>query len=167
MVGHFITKMLNFMRFHVNLFIGIAFLLLGVIIYLLSYIEASGIQDWSLSPGFFPRLAATFIVGLSLLLILITVVFEGKAKAPISGQIRWRVFWYVIGTIAIMILYVCLIEWLGFIIATVMSMAGMMVLYGFRRWIVIGLMSVGLPLFIYFFALKVMYVLFPTGKIFQ
>jgi hypothetical protein len=155
------------MRFHVNLLVGIAFFLLGVTIYLLSYIEAAGIQDWSLSPGFFPRLAATFIGGLSLLLILITVVSEGKAKAPISGQIRWRVFWYVIGTIAIMILYVSLIEWLGFIIATVVSMAGMMVLYGFRRWIVIALMSVGLPLLIYFFALKVMYVLFPTGKIFQ
>lgn len=167
MVGHFITKTLHFIRLHVNLFVGIAFLLLGVIIYLLSYIEASGIQDWSLSPGFFPRLAATFIVGLSLLLILITVVFEGETKAPVSGQIRWRVFWYVIGTIAIMILYVSLIEWLGFIIATVISMTGMMVLYGFRRWIVIALMSVGLPLLIYFFALKVMYVLFPTGKIFQ
>ena len=166
-MGAIITKTLNFLRLHVNVCVGIAFLILGVTIYLLSYIEASGIQDWSLSPGFFPRLAATFIVGLSLLLILITVVFEGKTKAPISGQIRWRVFWYVIGTIAIMILYVCLIEWLGFIIATVMSMAGMMVLYGFRRWIVIGVMSVGLPLFIYFFALKVMYVLFPTGKIFQ
>lgn len=166
-MGAIITRTLNFLRLHVNICVGIAFLILGVTIYLLSYIEASGIQDWSLSPGFFPRLAATFIVGLSLLFILITVVFEGETKAPISGQIRWRVFWYVIGTIAIMILYVSLIEWLGFIIATVISMAGMMVLYGFRRWIVIALMSVGLPLFIYFFALKVMYVLFPAGKIFQ
>lgn len=161
------TKTLNFMRFHLNLFVGIAFLLLGVAIYLLSYIEASGIQDWSLSPGFFPRLAAGFIVGLSILLILVTTFFGDKRDVSISAQIRWRVFWYVIGTIAIMILYVYLIEWLGFIIATIMSMAGMMVLYGFRRWIVIGLMSIGLPVLIYFFALKVMYVLFPTGKIFQ
>jgi len=166
-VNTLMTKTLNFMRFHVNLLVGIAFLILGVIIYLLSYIEALGMQDWSLSPGFFPRLAAGFIVGLSLLLILITTFFGGKRDVSISVQIRWRVFLYVIGTIAIMIFYVSLIEWLGFILSTIITMVGMMVLYGFRRWILIAIISISLPLLIYFFSLKVMYVLFPTGNVFQ
>ncbi len=161
------TKTLNFMRFHVNVLVGIAFLILGVIIYLLSYIEALGMQDWSLSPGFFPRLAAGCIVGLSILLILVTTFSGDKRDVSISAQIRWRVFLYVIGTIAIMIFYVSLIEWLGFILSTIITMVGMMVLYGFRRWILIAIISFSLPLLIYFFSLKVMYVLFPTGKLFQ
>jgi len=165
-VGCFITKILNSLRLHLNIFIGTAFLILGVIIYLLSYTEATGIRDWSLSPGFFPRLAAFFICGLSLLLIALAIFFGDKNRAPVSGQIRWRVFFYVIGSIAIMILYVYLIEWLGFILSTIIIMAGMMVLYGSRRWILIAVMSVCLPLLVYFLALKVMYVLFPTGKIF-
>jgi len=166
-VNKLMTKTLNFMRFHVNLLVGIAFLILGVMIYLLSYIEASGMQDWSLSPGFFPRLAAGFIVGLSLLLIFMTTFFGDKRDVSILAQIRWRVFLYVIGTIAIMIFYVSLIEWLGFIIATIITMAGMMVLYGSRRWILIAVISVCLPLGVYFLALKVMFVLFPTGRVFQ
>ena len=162
-----ITKTLNFLRFHVNLIVGIAFIILGIVIYLLSFTQAPGISDWSLSPAFFPRLAATLIAGLGLLLIVVTAVFGGKRRASNSGQIRWRVFLYVMGTIAIMILYVSLIEWVGFILATVVTMAGMMVLYGSRRWILIALTSIFLPLLIYFLALKVMFVLFPTGKLFQ
>jgi hypothetical protein len=46
-------------------------------------------------------------------------------------------------------------------------MAAMMVLYGLRRWILIALISVCVPVVIYFFGLKVMFVLFPVGEIFQ
>jgi putative tricarboxylic transport membrane protein len=166
-VKQLIPKTLNLMRLRRNLLVGIAFIILGITIYLLSYTEARGIHDWSLSPAFFPRLAATFIVGLSLLLVVVDAVMRKRNSVPASERIQWRVFSYVIATIGIMILYVYLIEWLGFIPATTITMAGMMVLYGSRRWVLIALTSVCLPLLIYFFALKVMYVLFPAGKVFQ
>ncbi len=167
MVGEIITRTLNFLRVHMNLFIGIVFIILGIAIYVLSYTEAPGTSDWSLSPAFFPRLAATFISGLGLLLIVIEMVFTERNYVSVLGVIQWKVFFFVIGTIAIITFYISLIKWLGFIISTIFTMAAMMVLYGLRRWVLIVLISVCVPLFIYFFGLKVMYVLFPVGEVFQ
>jgi len=83
-----IAKTLNFMRPRVNLFVGIAFIILGIIIYLLSYSEAPGVSDWSLTLAFFPRLAATFVVGLSLLLIFMDVVFASRKYVSIVRKGR-------------------------------------------------------------------------------
>lgn len=150
-----------------NLFIGIVFIGIGIAIYILSYTQAPGISDWSLSPAFFPRLAATLMCGLGLLLIVVEMVFmKGDHDSGLVG-VQWRVFFYVIGTIALMIFYTVFIDWFGFIISTMITMAAMMVLYGSRRWIWIALISVSAPLIIYFFGLKVMFVLFPVGKVFQ
>lgn len=166
-MGEIITRTLNFLRLHMNLFIGIVFIGIGIAIYILSYTQAPGTSDWSLSPAFFPRLAATLICGLGLLLIVVEMIFTKGDYGSVSGGVQWRVFFYVIGTIAIMIFYTVFIDWFGFIISTIITMATMMVFYGLRRWILIALISISVPLGIYFFGLKVMFVLFPVGKIFQ
>lgn len=166
-MGEIITRTLNFLRVHMNLFIGIVFIILGIAIYILSYTQAPGTSDWSLSPAFFPRLAATLICGLGLLLIVVEMVFTKRDLGSVLEGVQWRVFSYVVGTIAIMIFYTVFITWVGFIISTIITMAAMMVLYGVRRWVLIVLISVCVPLFIYFFGLKVMYVLFPVGEVFQ
>lgn len=166
-MGEIITRTLNFLRLHMNLFIGIVFIGIGIVIYILSYTQAPGTSDWSLSPAFFPRLAATLICGLGLLLIVVEMIFTKGDYGSVSGGVQWRVFFYVIGTIAIMIFYTVFIDWFGFIISTIITMATMMVFYGLRRWILIALISISVPLGIYFFGLKVMFVLFPVGKIFQ
>lgn len=166
-VGAIITRTLNFLRLRMDLFIGIVFIVLGIAIYILSYTQAPGISDWSLSPAFFPRLAATLICGLGLLLIVLEMVFTKGNHVSVLEGVQWRVFSYVIVTIAIMIFYTVFIRWFGFIISTIITMAAMMVLYGLRRWVLIALISVCVPLIIYFFGLKVMFVLFPVGEIFQ
>ena len=150
-----------------NFFISIVFISLGIAIYILSYTQAPGSSDWSLSPAFFPRLAATLICGLGLLLIIVEIVFTKRDYGSVLGGVQWKVFFYVIGTIAIMIFYTVVIKWFGFIISTIITMAAMMVLYGLRRWMLIALISISVPLVIYFFGLKVMFVLFPVGKIFE
>ena len=160
-------KTLNFLRLRMDFFIGIVFISIGIAIYILSYTQAPGISDWSLSPAFFPRLAAILICGLGLLLIVFEMVFTKPDFGSVSKGIQLRTFFYVVGTIAIMIFYTLCIPWFGFIISTIITMAVMMVLYGLRRWLLIALISVCVPLFIYFFGLKVMLVLFPVGKIFQ
>lgn len=160
-------KTLNFLKVHMDIFIGIVFVGIGIAIYILSYSQAPGTSDWSLSPAFFPRLAATLICSLGLLLIVVDFVLKKKEDGSVSEGIRWRVVFYVVGTIVIMIFYTAMITWFGFIISTIITMAAMMVFYGLRRWVLIALISVCAPLFIYFFGLKVMYVLFPVGKIFQ
>ncbi len=166
-MGENITRVLNFLKLHMNVFIGIVFIGIGIAIYILSYTQAPGTSDWSLSPAFFPRLAATLICGLGLLLIVVEMASRERNDVRVPEGVRWRVFSYVIGTIAIMVLYTVFITWLGFIISTIIAMAAMMVLYGSRRWILIALISVTAPLIIYFFGLKVMFVLFPVGKVFQ
>jgi hypothetical protein len=160
-------KVFAFMRSQVDFCVGIAFVIIGAVYYVLSYSQTRGVSDWSLSPGFFPRLAAGFIIGLGTLLSVLSLVSSKKDDASESEKIQKRVMLYVILTIFIMLLYVYLMQWLGFILATILTSAGMMIFLGSRRWVWIIGISIVFPLFIYFFALKIMFVLFPSGTIFE
>jgi putative tricarboxylic transport membrane protein len=157
----------SFLRSRVDFCVGIAFVIIGAVYYGLSFTQTRGISDWSLSPGFFPRLSAGFIMGLGLLLAVLSLASERKEDPSDSQKVPWRVLLYVIVTIAIMFFYVFLIEWLGFILATTLASGGLMILLGSRRWIWIILISIAFPALIYLFALKVMFVLFPAGKLFE
>lgn len=162
-------KMFSFMRSHVDFCVAIGFVLLGAVYYALSYTQTRGVSDWSLSPGFFPRLASSFIIGLGILLAVMSVFSSEREDGSASEKDRAhaRVMLYVILTIVIMVVYVFLIQWLGFILATILTSAGMMILLGSRRWVWIIALSVAFPLFIYYFALKIMFVLFPAGTLFE
>jgi len=162
-----IEKIFSFMKSHVDFLVGIAFVVIGAVYYLLSFTQTRGVSDWSLSPGFFPRLASGFIVGLGILLGVLSLLSPIKRTASASEKARKRVMLYVILTIIIMLAYVFLMQWLGFILATILTSAGMMIFLGSRRWFWIIAISVTFPLFIYFFALKIMFVLFPAGRLFE
>ena len=162
-----IEKVFFFMRSQVDFCVGIAFVIIGAVYYLLSFSQTRGVSDWSLSPGFFPRLAAGFIIGLGILLSVLSLVSSDRDSASTSEKFQKRVMLYVILTIVIMLLYVYLMQWLGFILATILTSAGMMIFLGSRRWFWIIAISIVFPLFIYFFALKIMFVLFPAGRIFE
>ncbi|MFC1916912.1 tripartite tricarboxylate transporter TctB family protein [Chloroflexota bacterium] len=131
-----IAKAGNSLRAHVDLFVGIGALVFGGIFYALSY-TIPEMMTRSGSSRFFPQFAASAIAGLGLLLIIINLIFRRKIVS-VPGGMQWRATFYAIGTMGIMIVSVLLMEWLGYMIGAALAMAGLMVLYGSRRWIVIA-----------------------------
>ncbi len=165
-MNHVIAKAGNSLRTHRDLSVGIGAVVFGGTLYALCN-TITGTEDFSGSPWFFPQFAAAVIAGLGLLLIILNLVLRRKNIIPVSGQLQWKGFFYALGTMAIMIVSVLLMKWLGFIITSMIAMAGLMVLYGARQWLWIALLSVGLPVGLYFLGWKVILILFPTGKIFS
>ena len=74
---------------------------------------------------------------------------------------------FALMTMGMIAIYPYMIDYIGFIASSFIIMGAMMVLYGLRRWFLIGVMCISIPIAIYFLALKVMYVLLPAGKIFE
>lgn len=149
-----------------DVWLGLLFIVLGSVYFYLSYTQARGPSDWSLSPGFFPRMSAAFIIGLSLLLAVVSIFRTTEGRKPRDDAVQLKPYKYVIATILIIVIYILIMERLGYIPSTVIVLFAMMLLYGGRRWILLAVLAVAFPLFIYYFSLKVMYVLFPSGQLF-
>ena len=162
-----LRKITRLATLNTDISIGFTFTVFGIIYYLLSYSQAEGMADWSLSPGFFPRMAACFIIGLSLLLAAIGLFNKRKIPMPERQPVQYRAVMGVILTACIMFFYVYLMEWLGFVLSTSISMFTMLVYIGARRWSLIVAISIGFPFIIKYFAFKLMFVLFPAGKLFE
>ena len=162
-----IKQIINALKAHMNLSISVSFFLLGIIIFGLSYSQILGVSDWSLSPGFFPRLSAGLVIFLSLLLFVVTFRF-GEDKPPSdSGKDSRRGVKFALITIGLIAVYPYLIDYIGFLASSFIIMSAMMVLYGLRRWFLIGTLCLCIPVAVYYLAFKVMFILFPMGKIFE
>jgi len=123
----------------------------------------------SLSPAFFPILAIWFIAGLAILyLIHITLLSRGKSRY--NGENDWisageeRMAYACSGVI---IVYLLVLDYIGFLISTVLVLAVLLVLQGVRKPIKVSLISIGVTLGIYLFFLYVMKIHFPKGIIFE
>lgn len=135
-----------------------------------NYIELS--QEYafsSLSPAFFPILAIWFIAGLAVLyLIHMTLLsrakprYEGRKDFISAGEERMA---YAC-SVAI-IFYLLVLDYLGFLISTVLLLAALLVFQGVRKPIKLSLISIVVTLGVYFFFLYVMKVHFPKGIIFE
>lgn len=129
-------------------------------------------REGNLGPAFWPRA----VLGLLLLVCvaeIARIVFFFRPErvdavphsaAPVTGEEDGERFpALLLGGIAITVLYVPAIEYLGFFLATIAYLAAFMYIGRFRRPVVVALTSViGTVAFVYLF-MKVVYVSLPLG----
>ena len=101
-------------------------------------------------PEFFPRYLATglFICSLVLLIQALRANPKKDKKAPTISPLdkgMQRLF----AGIAIIMVYTLLWEPVGFIIATPLAMAGMMILLGYRRYVMMVIFSLGTTIVVF------------------
>jgi putative tricarboxylic transport membrane protein len=73
--------------------------------------------------------------------------------------------WHLLGGgIAMTVLYVGVIQAVGFFVATVIYLASFIAIGGYRRWSVLAAVSLGGALLLLFFFMKVVYVSLPIGS---
>ena len=103
-----------------------------------------------IGPEFFPRYLATGLFICSAVLFIQAFLTDPKKdkKAPTISPLdkgMQRLF----AGIAIIVAYALCWEFLGFIIATPLAMAGMMLLLGYRRYLMMVIFSLGTTLVIF------------------
>jgi len=133
---------------------------------------AEGLEIKSLSPAFFPELAAVLIVFLSGVLIATWFMHrkdqeedegltESRSEMTAGEELR------VVGAFIIAALYYFGFKYFGFLIATVICLAGMFLLQGGKSGLRIAVLSVVVTLGLFAFFHYVMKVYFPTGILFR
>jgi putative tricarboxylic transport membrane protein len=117
----------------------------------------------TMGSDFFPWVMCTALIGLSLLLLLKSLFF------PPDETCVYRVEWVEIKEILIFvtvtIAYIQSLDFFGFLIATPVYLAILMISSGSRRWKEIALVSLLTAAGVYFFFDRVFQVILPSGKL--
>jgi len=134
---------------------------------------AEGLEIKSLSPAFFPELAAVLIIFLSVVLIFTRFIHRTDredsdgSREPSRSEMTAREEFRVLGAFLIAALYYFGFKYFGFLITTAVCLAGMFLLQGGKKAHRIALLSITVTLGLFAFFHYVMKVYFPVGVIFR
>ena len=167
------------MKQWVNTIAGVVLFSFACILYFLvpSQVAMIEVQRLSMSPAFYPRLVVAAMAVLALIYLLSSFFKEKKGtknnpgskeldvahnEIAILGKNPLR----ILTTAAILLGYIYLLEFTGFLIATPVGLGAFMFHMGNRRIKVFCLGMIIVPLVFYYFFQKVMLVILPTGTLF-
>jgi hypothetical protein len=86
-----------------------------------------------------------------------------RAATPNQGRLLFRVL-AALAFVAITYVYILLIPGLGYVVATALLIAALMVLFGERRWWLVVVLAILLPLGLQLFFEKVMVIYLPGAQ---
>ena len=150
-----------------DLFLGAVILLFSLVLMfwlIPGFVADYATGDKGLSPRFFPYLLALTMILLSSILIV-------KALRPMENQIPKETTRQVDRMtpicVGVFIAYQQAISIIGFIPASFLALISLMMLYGFRNWLTIGIFSTALITVLSLFFEKVAQVPLPRGLLFD
>ncbi len=124
--------------------------------------EPSRVRVAALAPSYYPRLIAVCLVGIGA--AVLGSAFFGKAGPAESASDR-RPDAMLRTTAILAMLTACFLslEWLGFVLASAITVALALLLGGERRYWLIGAIALLLPFLLYLFFLKIARIPIPAG----
>ncbi|WP_157886476.1 tripartite tricarboxylate transporter TctB family protein [Planococcus versutus] len=155
-----------------EILIGLALIVLCIIIYVQGG-NLPSLNEAYFSAGSFPRLIAALLILLSAILI-ISKMNELRKKKPtedkISTQKQLAAFYMeyrlVVLTTVVFFVYIFLLQFIGFVVSTILFIIGAAILIGYRKGkevLTVSAVAVILTLSMYFFFENVLHVRFPSG----
>ena len=151
-------------------FIGIFFLFFALILYFVLipvYIKPSpygDVQERIVSSKFLPTVTA-WAVGLLSLIMIFQTEFGKRGKTNTS-PLHIKIERPIVFGILLCIAYIILMYVFGFIISTLLVLAGLLTLFGERHPVKITLISICTTTFFYFIFARLLMVVFPSGILF-
>jgi len=123
----------------------------------------------SVNPRTLPYLIASAIIVLSLLIIISDIIISRKKEAAfyVNKQIEDSNYIRVFLSIICIMLWIVLIPYIGFNIATILLISAIMLIIGNRNWWQIMILSLILSLPLNYLLKVVLRVYLPQGLIFQ
>ena len=135
----------------------------------------------TLGPDIWPKALLALLIAICLYQI-VKVLAPGRGERNAAGMLEHMVEesrqaqrdsgadaareshpWLLAGGVALTVLYVGVIQTLGFFTATVAYLAAFIAVGGYRRWAVTAAVSLGGAVVLFFFFVKVVYVSLPIG----
>lgn len=113
-------------------------------------------------PSFFPFVIITIVAGLSVALLVKGVTALKSAEQTVITSSSARLPFLMLGAFA---LFLAILPWAGFLIASVVFFAILMLLYGSRSTVKIVVWSVALPTALYVIFTEAFQVILPTGPL--
>jgi putative tricarboxylic transport membrane protein len=149
-----------------ELLIGILLTLIGLVflVVLIPYgiVEPKRVKYAAMSPSFYPRL-----VGIAFLLMSLAIsvrAFMGKTRdQDPDDDLRQDATIRIVFVFLVLALMSLAFKILGFVLTATMAMAVLMWFAGERRYWLIGILSIVVPLGLYFFFVKVALIPIPAG----
>jgi putative tricarboxylic transport membrane protein len=137
---------------------------LGLSIFLLFKVEK--IPQFGVDASFGPRLWPLVILGLSALISAslfvshLLTIFRGYARPSGGGMEAW---WTLFLSMVTFLLYTAGMQYLGFLVATPLYMAGFMAVLGMRRWTYLVMSSIAVTLILNFLFIQFLFIPLPKG----
>ena len=117
--------------------------------------------EWKLSPYLFPLIISIFLFILSISILASSFKENEKRKEKEKGDIKSLL---IFGLICI--LYLLVLNFLGFVLSSILLLISLMILLGERRWWFIALVSIISTVVIYLLFAKYLSVMLPKGRVF-
>jgi putative tricarboxylic transport membrane protein len=137
---------------------------LGFSIFLL--FEVGGIPQFGVDTSFGPRLWPRVIIGLSalisgsLLVSHLLSLFRGYDRPSTEGMEAW---WILFLSMVTFFLYALGMQYLGFLVATPLYIAGFMAVLGMRRWTYLVVSSIAVTLILNILFIQFLFIPLPKG----
>ncbi len=152
-----------FMR-KANIFIsGVLFAFTGYYAYLVSRLPTRKIP-YTLGADFMPWVLTVCLLLLSTLLLLISLFSKGESERAVG--ISLKEVGGILSLLAIIVAYIEVMIYFGYVFITPLFIAAMMLISGSRKLKEIILFPIGITLAVYFFFYRFFDVPLPGGKIF-
>jgi small-conductance mechanosensitive channel len=155
--------------------------LLMLVVIIPALVPVSFVPPGQISPRFLPKVICGGITFFGLLMLLLAYVQKRRIKAFASVNEDLQVRgdeqttdaaakpdepscfyqWAPLITIGIIAVYFFLLIWIGFIPSSMVAVVSIMIIFGERRWCVIGLTTVLVPTIVWLFAAKLLHIPMP------
>jgi hypothetical protein len=119
-----------------------------------------------LSPAFFPELAFLFLIILSVILLVSSLIRPREEKTEIPKKLDPAQIRRVGMILLVLIVYITLIDLIGYYISSFVTLVTLMLIFKVRIWYKILLISATVMVVVFLFFEKGLKVLLPRGFLF-
>ena len=142
--------------------IGGVLLLFAVLLYFVIIpreVESAG-RSLGLQPSFMPNLVALLLGFIGLCLFIVNPQEQEEEEEETPSHLFPL---SVLITLGVLFLYPFAAEWLGYLVSSAGILAFFFFFFGCRNLLLLGALSLGVPLGLYWFFAKIMLVMLPRG----
>lgn len=110
----------------------------------------------AMGPAFYPRILLFIIIALAVM-VIVEALRSDTARVSVDGLAR------VAGMIAITISYGILIDWIGFVIPSVIFIITVAAILNYRRWMIVLPVAVVYPIGLWLLFQKALLIILPSS----
>jgi putative tricarboxylic transport membrane protein len=145
-------------------------LTIGVALYSMTNQMAGAEMPGQIGPDRWPKLIIGLMIGVCLFEIGRRMLWNPEPPAPTLGELEALGEdqpdkpWLVFGAVAVTVVYLLLLDVIGFVLGTLLYTAALMWFGGTKRPLLVGIMSLVITISFAFVFMKLIFIALPVGR---